>query len=247
MNYSSGRELCQTLVCFAPEPWQHLCTVPCCCKSRDVLQGTSKSLCYSLSEFMVLRTKKTKVCISALQRCMYASCNCERSEDCLCSVFSSYTRACSSKGIFLLGWRDRVCRKDFFCSFPWVDWLWSGQTTIVAVSLRTTDRYVDSCPETQVYSYKLQRCQQTCMSLSSVANSCSMDFLPVDGCTCPEGFYLNDHDLCVPVTKCPCFHNEVFIKPGKSINIKDEHWWVEGRCLWPQIYLSLVPPWHPVA
>ncbi|XP_075883254.1 mucin-2-like [Nelusetta ayraudi] len=128
------------------------------------------------------------------KRCMYASCNCAKSEACLCAVFSSYARACSSKGVFLINWRDKVCH-----------------------------RYTESCPATQVYSYKLQRCQQTCMSLGSSAHSCSTDFLPVDGCSCPEGLHLNEHDLCVPMAKCPCFHDEVFVKAGKSISVKDEH------------------------
>lgn len=164
---------------------------------------------------------------------MYASCNCEKSEDCLCAVFSSYARACSAKGVFLLEWRDKVCRKYLFIIFslfPWGGWRGFGQSTMAALSFLTTDKYTNSCPATQVYSYKLQRCQQTCMSLSSSAHSCSMDFLPVDGCSCPEGLYLNEHDLCVPVAKCPCYHNEVYVKPGKSVSIKDEHWWVKGRC-----------------
>lgn len=45
------------------------------------------------------------------QRCRYSSCNCEKSEDCLCAVFSSYARACAAKGIILEGWRKIVCGK----------------------------------------------------------------------------------------------------------------------------------------
>ncbi|XP_029289229.1 mucin-2-like [Cottoperca gobio] len=128
------------------------------------------------------------------KRCTYASCNCEKSEDCLCAVFSSYARACASKGVFLTDWRENVC-----------------------------DKYTRSCPSSQIFSYKHQRCQLTCRSLGTMQQSCTSDFLPVDGCSCSEGLYLNENGICVPMEKCPCYHNEVYIKSGKSINIKDEH------------------------
>ncbi|RVE71721.1 hypothetical protein OJAV_G00054810 [Oryzias javanicus] len=128
------------------------------------------------------------------KRCMYSSCNCEKSEACLCAVFSSYARACAAKGVFLTDSSENVCNK-----------------------------YTDNCPETQVFSYKHQRCQLTCRSLSSEQQSCSSDFLPVDGCSCAEGFYLNENHMCVPMAKCSCYHNGAYIQAGKSINIKDEH------------------------
>ncbi|XP_030646377.1 mucin-2-like [Chanos chanos] len=128
------------------------------------------------------------------KRCKYASCNCDRSEDCLCAVFSSYVRACASKGIFLQGWRSLVCEK-----------------------------YTEQCPVSQVFSYKLQQCQSTCQSLSSERQVCSTDFVPVDGCSCPEGQYQDEHGMCVPVEQCSCYHDGEYIKPGKSIYIKDQH------------------------
>ncbi|XP_059190820.1 mucin-2, partial [Centropristis striata] len=128
------------------------------------------------------------------KRCTYASCNCEKSEDCLCAVLSSYARACASKGVFLTDWRESVC-----------------------------DKYTRSCPASQTFSYTHQRCQLTCSSLSTVQQSCTSDFLPVDGCSCSEGFYLNENSICVPMEKCPCYHNDVYIKSGKSISVKDEH------------------------
>ncbi|KAK5867271.1 hypothetical protein PBY51_011780 [Eleginops maclovinus] len=128
------------------------------------------------------------------KRCTYASCNCEKSEDCLCAVFSSYARACASKGVFLKDWRDKVC-----------------------------DKYTRNCPATQIFSYQHQRCQLTCRSLGSMQQSCTSNFMPVDGCSCPDGLYLNENGICIPMAKCPCYHNEVYIKSGKSISIKDEH------------------------
>ncbi|CDQ99299.1 unnamed protein product, partial [Oncorhynchus mykiss] len=128
------------------------------------------------------------------KRCTYASCNCEKSEDCLCAVFSSYVRDCATKGVVLSGWRENVC-----------------------------DKYIGNCPVSQTYSDQLQRCQLTCSSLASKSQGCTNDFLPVDGCSCPDGLYMDDRGTCVPMDKCPCFHNGVHIKPGKSINIQEEH------------------------
>lgn len=36
-----------------------------------------------------------------LQRCLYSTCSCEKSEDGLCAVFTSYGRACAAKGKFV--------------------------------------------------------------------------------------------------------------------------------------------------
>uniref|UniRef100_A0A8C4F7J5 Mucin-5AC n=1 Tax=Dicentrarchus labrax TaxID=13489 RepID=A0A8C4F7J5_DICLA len=116
------------------------------------------------------------------KRCIYASCNCEKSEACLCAVFSSYTHACGSKGVFLTDWRENVC-----------------------------DKYTRSCPASQIFSYKHQGCQLTCRSLGSNQQSCTSDFLPLDGCSCSEGHYLNENNICVPTEKCSCYHNEVYI------------------------------------
>ncbi|KAM9495181.1 mucin-2-like [Clarias gariepinus] len=128
------------------------------------------------------------------KRCKYSSCTCEKSEDCLCAVFSSYVRACAAKGEFLQGWRETVC-----------------------------DKYTKSCPASQTFTYKLQQCQRTCDSLSLDRQGCSTDYVPVDGCACPEGLYEGENGVCVPMDKCPCYYNGEHIKPGKSINIKNEH------------------------
>ncbi|XP_028304407.1 mucin-2-like isoform X2 [Gouania willdenowi] len=128
------------------------------------------------------------------KRCIYSSCNCEKSEECLCGVFSSYAQACASKGVLLSEWKENVC-----------------------------DKYMKSCPASQVFSFNHQRCQLTCRSLALKKQSCLSDFPPVDGCNCAEGSYLDDNQICVPVSKCPCYNDNVYIKPGKSVNIKNEH------------------------
>ncbi|GAA6093702.1 mucin-2-like isoform X2 [Tachysurus ichikawai] len=131
---------------------------------------------------------------SYYKRCKYSSCTCEKSEDCLCAVFSSYVRACRAKGVFLQSWRDTVCEK-----------------------------YTESCPATQTFNYIVQQCQRTCDSLSLERQGCSTDYVPVDGCACPAGLYESVNGVCVTMDKCPCYHNGEHFKPGKSINIKNDH------------------------
>ncbi|XP_026509701.1 mucin-5AC [Terrapene carolina triunguis] len=41
--------------------------------------------------------------------CLFDTCNCEKSEDCMCAALSTYVRACAAKGVLLNGWRTNVC------------------------------------------------------------------------------------------------------------------------------------------
>uniref|UniRef100_UPI0037E7A551 mucin-2-like n=1 Tax=Semicossyphus pulcher TaxID=241346 RepID=UPI0037E7A551 len=43
------------------------------------------------------------------KNCMYDSCNCDNSEDCMCTAVSSYVLACSAAGVHLSGWRKDIC------------------------------------------------------------------------------------------------------------------------------------------
>uniref|UniRef100_A0AAZ1XZW9 VWFD domain-containing protein n=1 Tax=Oreochromis aureus TaxID=47969 RepID=A0AAZ1XZW9_OREAU len=40
--------------------------------------------------------------------CMYDTCNCEKSEDCMCAAVSSYVYACSAAGVHITGWRKTI-------------------------------------------------------------------------------------------------------------------------------------------
>uniref|UniRef100_A0A8C5YE09 Mucin-5B n=1 Tax=Microcebus murinus TaxID=30608 RepID=A0A8C5YE09_MICMU len=121
--------------------------------------------------------------------CMFDTCNCERSEDCLCAALSSYVRACAAKGVLLRGWRDGVCAK-----------------------------YMSSCPKSQSYAYVVDTCPPTCRALSEVDVTCSVSFVPVDGCTCAEGTFLDDAGACVPARECPCYLRGTAVAPGEVVH-----------------------------
>ncbi|NXR81113.1 MUC5A protein, partial [Pycnonotus jocosus] len=121
--------------------------------------------------------------------CMFDTCNCENSEDCLCAALSAYVRACAAKGIQLQGWRTDVCSK-----------------------------YTTSCPKSLSYNYTISSCQPTCRSLSEPDVTCNIKFVPVDGCTCLNGTYMDDSGKCVPANKCPCYYRGSPIPFGEAVH-----------------------------
>ncbi|KAK2868903.1 hypothetical protein Q7C36_000774 [Tachysurus vachellii] len=74
--------------------------------------------------------------------CIYDTCNCEKSEDCMCAALSSYARACAAKGIVLSNWRDAAC----------------NNATV--------------CPSSLVFSYEMTSCKRTCHFIGKEDYTC---------------------------------------------------------------------------
>ncbi|KAL3066151.1 hypothetical protein OYC64_016155 [Pagothenia borchgrevinki] len=123
------------------------------------------------------------------ENCMYDSCNSENSEDCMCAAVSAYVHACAAAGIHLSGWRNTICGK-----------------------------YASSCPSSMVYSDSITTSSHTCRCLGSTDLSCHASFLPIDGCVCAQGTYLDDTGKCVPSTACPCYDEGSVVPPGEVVN-----------------------------
>uniref|UniRef100_A0A8C3TQ01 VWFD domain-containing protein n=1 Tax=Catharus ustulatus TaxID=91951 RepID=A0A8C3TQ01_CATUS len=121
--------------------------------------------------------------------CMFDTCNCEKSEDCMCAALSSYVRACAAKGVLLTGWRSKACTK-----------------------------YTTLCPKSLKYTYNVNSCQPTCRSLSEPDVTCSIKFVPVDGCTCINGTYMDDSGKCVPASSCPCYYKGTPLSSGEVVH-----------------------------
>uniref|UniRef100_A0AAY4ERV6 VWFD domain-containing protein n=1 Tax=Denticeps clupeoides TaxID=299321 RepID=A0AAY4ERV6_9TELE len=122
------------------------------------------------------------------ENCMYDSCNCEKSEDCMCAALSSYVHACASKGIQLDSWRNMACNK-----------------------------YTTTCPGNMVYASSITNSDRSCRCYSDPDFTCSTTFQPVDGCICAEGTYLDDGGKCVQPTSCSCYFKGQVIPPGEVI------------------------------
>ncbi|XP_014815433.1 PREDICTED: mucin-5AC [Calidris pugnax] len=123
------------------------------------------------------------------KNCMFDTCNCEKSEDCMCAALSSYVRACAAKGVLLTGWRSKACTK-----------------------------YTTLCPKSLKYTYNVNSCQPTCRSLSEPDVTCSIKFVPVDGCTCINGTYMDESGKCVPAASCPCYYKGMPLSSGEVIH-----------------------------
>uniref|UniRef100_A0A674J729 Uncharacterized protein n=1 Tax=Terrapene triunguis TaxID=2587831 RepID=A0A674J729_9SAUR len=133
--------------------------------------------------------------------CLFDTCNCEKSEDCMCAALSSYVRACAAKGVQLEGWRTDVCSK-----------------------------YTTSCPKSLSYSYNISSCQPTCRSLSEPDVTCNIRFIPVDGCTCEKGTYMDEYGKCVSASECPCYYKGSPILSGEVVH--------EDVCAPPMVYFD---------
>ncbi|XP_031734062.1 mucin-5AC-like isoform X2 [Anarrhichthys ocellatus] len=123
------------------------------------------------------------------ENCMYDSCNCENSEDCMCAAVSSYVHACAAAGIQMSGWRKSICGK-----------------------------YASSCRSSTVYSYNITSSSRTCRCISSTDLSCHFSFPPIDGCVCAEGTFLDDTGKCVPSQECPCYDEGSVVPAGQVVN-----------------------------
>ncbi|XP_038420414.1 mucin-6-like [Canis lupus familiaris] len=108
------------------------------------------------------------------KRCVYQACNYEKTILHVCAALSDYARVCATRGILLRDWRNSVDN----CTTP--------------------------CTGNQTFGYDTRACGRTCLSLSDHAAECHPSAVPVDGCNCPEGTYLNHKAQCVRKSQCPC-------------------------------------------
>ncbi|XP_040414063.1 mucin-6 [Cygnus olor] len=121
------------------------------------------------------------------KRCVYQACNYEETFPYICSALGSYARTCSSMGLILENWRDSMDN----CTIP--------------------------CTGNQTFSYNTQACDRTCLSLSYRALECHPTDIPIEGCHCPKGTYLNHKNECVRKSHCPCYlEDRKYILPDQS-------------------------------
>ncbi|KAM9191332.1 mucin-6 [Mergus octosetaceus] len=73
------------------------------------------------------------------------------------------------------------------------------------------------CTGNQTFSYNTQACDRTCLSLSYRALECHPTDIPIEGCHCPKGTYLNHKNECVRKSHCPCYlEDRKYILPDQS-------------------------------
>ncbi|XP_063800261.1 mucin-6 [Pseudophryne corroboree] len=88
---------------------------------------------------------------------------------------------------------------------------------LILTNWRTFTNCSIECSGNQTYSYDTSACGRTCLSLSNVQLECYPNDIPIEGCNCPLGFYLDDKQKCVPKSQCPCYLNEnTLIMPNQQ-------------------------------
>ncbi|XP_053781444.1 mucin-6 isoform X1 [Desmodus rotundus] len=125
------------------------------------------------------------------KRCVYQACNYEETFPHICAALGDYAHMCAARGVLLWGWRSSVDN----CTVP--------------------------CTGNQTFSYDSRACGHTCLSLSDRAAECHPSAIPVEGCNCPEGTYLNHKAECVREAQCPCLlDNHKLVLAGQSAVVK---------------------------
>lgn len=83
---------------------------------------------------------------------------------------------------------------------------------------------MENCPRSMSYHEHISTCQPTCRALSNEDPTCGISFVPVDGCACPHGTFLDDTGKCVPATSCPCYLGASVIPNGESVHQQGAVW-----------------------
>lgn len=76
---------------------------------------------------------------------------------------------------------------------------------------------MNKCPQTKKYFYTVSTCEPTCRSLSEPDIACGISFVPVDGCACPGGTFLDDKGHCVTEEECPCYFHGNVLAPREMV------------------------------
>ena len=81
------------------------------------------------------------------------------------------------------------------------------------------------CTGNQTFGYDSRACGRTCLSLSDRAAECHPSAVPMDGCNCPEGTYLDHEARCVRKAQCPCLlDGSKFIRADQSAMVNGVIW-----------------------
>ncbi|KAM9753684.1 uncharacterized protein ACNS7B_006906 [Menidia menidia] len=127
------------------------------------------------------------------ESCIYDTCSCKNSHDCMCASLAAYVHACAAEGVLLKGWRNNICQE-----------------------------YTTGCPSNFVYNYQMKSCGRTCRSLSQSDLTCGVHFTPLDGCGCAEGTYLNERGVCVLASQCSCHVGEKVVQSRQIIRLNGQ-------------------------
>uniref|UniRef100_A0A3B4UCP1 VWFD domain-containing protein n=1 Tax=Seriola dumerili TaxID=41447 RepID=A0A3B4UCP1_SERDU len=179
------------------------------------------------------------------ENCMYDSCNCEKSEDCMCAAVSSYVHACAAAGIqirtlyrslsmvysYNITSSGRTCRclgtTDLSChfSFPPIDGCVCAEGTYLDDSGSCVPAKACPCydkgsvvPPGQVVNKDGiigTECEKSCNTLDMACVTTGC----TSGCMCPVGKVSDGKGGCINPEACPCIHNGISYQPGETTRV----------------------------
>ncbi|XP_055509562.1 mucin-19-like [Leucoraja erinacea] len=94
-----------------------------------------------------------------------------------------------------------------------------------------------TCSKTQVFENDMKTCNRTCRSLSNYDYTCEVKDVPVFGCGCPEGTYMDKDGACVDKSSCHCYIGREIIKTGQDRTLNGK----TCKCENGQLYCLTVP------
>ncbi|XP_048466173.1 mucin-19-like [Rhincodon typus] len=89
-----------------------------------------------------------------------------------------------------------------------------------------------TCKKSQVFDNNMTVCNRTCRSLEKPDFTCTVKDVPVYGCGCPAGKYMDESGLCVDRRRCSCYYRGMYIASGESI---DNCYCIDGRISCAQV------------
>ncbi|KAG2459843.1 MUC19 protein, partial [Polypterus senegalus] len=92
----------------------------------------------------------------------------------------------------------------------------TGSCEVIPPPICIRSEYVEECPATQHFLHNAFACNRTCRSLAGNDYACDVEDVPVDGCGCLEGQYMNQNGLCISKEECPCYYEQGMVHPGST-------------------------------
>ncbi|XP_029289228.1 LOW QUALITY PROTEIN: mucin-2-like [Cottoperca gobio] len=168
--------------------------------------------------------------------CIYDTCACQNSEECMCAAISSYVHACAAEGVLLNGWRDTMCRKTCPATFVYGYQMTSCGRTCRSLSQSDLTCEVDftpidgcGCAEGTYLNEKglcVTASQCSCLvgdklvrpkqSIKVHGQSCTQC---ISGCVCPADLVSDGKGGCIKEEKCPCTFNGESFTSGQTVTV----------------------------
>lgn len=113
-----------------------------------------------------------------------------------------------------------------FQSFTWDPWDWVSEELWHRWHLFLCKRQLSTNKDGQINSYSLLGSQLVIYHLWHLLQKFTEC---ISGCICPDGLVSDGEGGCINETKCPCLHNGKLYKPGQTMQVDCNTWFVQHK------------------